>query len=96
MTRAIKIGKHYFKYDRDKAVVKMYSKIKNADELAEMKKDNEEWQAKYGHDLWDLEDDLIYLDGAGLSREHWDNKEARRAYLEQFEYDHECELQYLV
>lgn len=96
MTKAIKYGKHYYKYDRENAVVKMYMKL-SAKELKEMEQDNIEWQSKYGKDLWDIVDgNLIYIDGAGLSREHWDNKEAREGYLAEMEMEYEEEVSFFV
>lgn len=96
MTDAIMVGKHYFKYDREQAIVRMYSKLKD-NEFAEMRQDNIEWQKKYGKNLWDIDEDgLFYLDGAGLMREHWDDEEAREEYLIGMEMDWEDDTSYLV
>ena len=94
--KIVKVGKHYFKYDREHAIVKMYSKLVGQ-ELKEMLKDNAEWQEKYGRNLFDIEDgNLFFLDSAGLCRENWENAEARRAYLEEMNMDFEEELMYLI
>jgi nuclear transport factor 2 (NTF2) superfamily protein len=96
MTKAVKVGKHYFKYDREMAIVRMYYKPKD-EELQEMIADNKEWQKKYGKNLWDIDEDgLMYIDGAGLRRENWDNKDARNEYLAEMEADFEEEANYLM
>lgn len=76
-----KMGKHYFKYDYENAVVrKMYKP--SAAELREMIADNEEWKAKYNKPLWDIDENgMTEITSAGLSRENWENKESRREYL---------------
>ena len=80
-SKVYKMGKHYFKYDYDNAVVrKMWKPSKK--ELAEMLADNEEWQAKYGKDLWDIDENgMTEITSAGLSRANWENKESRNEYL---------------
>ena len=94
--KVVKVGKHYFKYDREHAIVKMYSKLV-VQELKEVQADNEEWQKKYGEDLFEIEDgNLLFLDEAGLRRENWDNAEARRAYLEGFNDQLEEEVMYMI
>ena len=43
---------------------------------------NKEWQAKYGKDLWDIDENgMLEITSAGLSRENWENKESRAEYL---------------
>ena len=96
MTKAVKVGKHYFKYDREQAIVRMYWKPKK-EELEEMIADNKEWQEKHHSNLWDIDEDgLMYIDGAGLRRENWDNKAARNEYLAEMEADYEEEARYMM
>ena len=78
----VKIGRHYFKYDRENAIVSMMWKP-TAAELKNMEADNAEWIKNFGHPLWDLDENgLEEMDSIGLSRESWDDPEARREYLE--------------
>jgi len=86
-----KRGKRTFRYDFDRAVVEYVAK---AD--PEMLEDNAEWQAKYGKNLWDIDDDgYMVVDSAGLSRANWKNKESRNYYLDEWNYelDEECAYQ---
>lgn len=87
-SRVYKVGKHSFRYDYDNHVVEC---VEKADK--EMLKDNEEWQKKYGKNLWDI-DELGYVEffSAGLMLENWKNQEARREYLEEWaaELDYEA------
>lgn len=79
----VKIGRHYFRYDNETAEVRMMWKPKAA-ELREMQADNAEWMEKFGHPLWDGidPDGLVEMDRIGLSRENWNDPEARSEYLE--------------
>lgn len=89
----VKLGKHYFKYDRDHAMVMMMLKP-SASELKDMLQDNAEWMEKFGEPLWNLdENNLCEIDRIGLSRESWDDPEARTAYLEDWDADTEAEAQ---
>lgn len=77
-SRITKCENRRFRYDYDKRVVEVVEKATD-----EMRKDNEEWRAKYGGDLWQIgEDGYVILDTIGLRPENWDNKEARMGYLE--------------
>lgn len=71
-----------FRYDRDYAVVEYVGKLN-----AEMERDNEEWIQKYGHPLWEVEEGMVVYDTIGLSRENWDDPEAREEYLEGWCFD---------
>lgn len=54
---------------------------------AQEKKDNEEWIAKFGKPLWDIDESgYLLIDSIGLSRENWKDKEARNEYLEEYCY----------
>ena len=87
-----KIGKKTFRYDEKNAIVEYVSKA-----TPEMYADDEEWFAKYGKPLWGIDDDgYIVLDSAGLSREHWKNRESRIEYLTEWTYEIEDEVAYLM
>lgn len=89
----VKLGTHYFKYDRDHGIVSMMYKP-SASELKSMKQDNAEWLEKYGSLLWDLDENgLCEIDQAGLLPENWDDPEARTGYLEDWEADIAAETQ---
>jgi len=69
--------KKSFQYDRKRAVV-LYVAKAGIEEIA----DNQEWVAKYGKPLFEIQEDgYMIIDSIGLSRENWDNKEARDEYL---------------
>lgn len=69
-----------FRYNFDNATVECISK---ADE--EMLKENEEWQAKYGKDLWDIDaDGYTVIASIGLRRENWKKKAIRDEYLSEW------------
>lgn len=79
-----------FRYDFDNATVECISK---ADE--EMLKDNEEWQAKYGKVLWDIDaDGYTIIATIGLRRDNWKKKAVRDEYLSEwcFELDEEAAI----
>lgn len=72
-----KVGKRMFRYDAERCVVQFVSKA-----TPDMYDDDREWMRKYGRPLWGIDaDGYIVLDSAGLSREHWEDKEARIMYL---------------
>lgn len=93
----VKLSQHYFRYDNEAAEVRMMWKPKVA-ELLEMQADNAEWMEKYGRLLWDgIDDDgLVEMDRIGLSREHWNDPEARMEYLSGWADDVEAECSYLA
>lgn len=71
-----------FRYDFENAIVEYVSKA-----TAEEKKDNEEWTAKYGKPLWEIDESgYMIVDSIWLSRENWKDKEARNEYLEEYCY----------
>lgn len=79
-----------FKYDFEHSIVEYVCKA-SKEELA----DNEEWQKKFGKDLWDIDEaGYIVIDSAGLRAENWKNKEVRDEYLDEwlFELRAECEV----
>jgi len=87
-----KIGKKVFRYNRSKAVVEFVDKA-----TKDMYEDDNEWIVKYGHPLWNIDaDGYIVLDSAGLSCEHWDDKDARIEYLTEWVYEIDAEVSYLV
>lgn len=77
-SKPYKRGKKLFRYDFDNGMVEYICK---ADE--EMLKDNEEWVAKYGKPLWDVDaDGYCIVDAVGLRAENWKDKESRDCYLD--------------
>ena len=75
-----KIGKKTFRYTN--GVVEYVAKA-----TPDMYDDDKEWMEKYGHPLWGIKDGYVVLDSAGLSKEHWNDKEARTEYLTGWAYD---------
>lgn len=72
-----------FRYNFDRCLVEYVSKA-SKEELA----DNEEWQQKYGRNLWDIDENgYIVIDAVGLRPENWKNKEARDGYLDEWIFD---------
>ena len=81
MKNVVKLGEHYFKYDQAHGIVSMMFKP-SASELKMMEADNAEWSAKFGRNLWEIDENgLCEIDSAGLSRENWNDPESRRSYL---------------
>lgn len=71
--------KKLFRYDYENCVVQWVSPL-----TAEMKADNEEWQRKYGEDLWEVEEGMVVNDSIGLRPENWKNKDMRNEYLDEW------------
>jgi len=85
--------KKSFQYDRKRAVV-LYVAKAGADEIAD---NNQEWMDKYSKPLFEIQDDgYMVIDSIGLSREHWDDKEARNEYLNEWCMQMEEELSYMI
>lgn len=85
---------HYFVYDYENGLVHYITKITDS-----MKEDNEEWQSKYGEDLWkpmEGVEGFTEIDAAGLSKENWDDVSQRRYYLSVYIEDLNGELQYMI
>lgn len=85
-----------FRYDYDHCVVEVVSKA-GAEEIA----DNEEWQSKFGKNLWDIDEaGYIVHDSVGLRPENWKNKEVRDEYLDEWIFEFreavEIELAYVI
>lgn len=76
-SRVCKVRKRMFRYNYERCVVEYVFKVNK-----EMLADNVEWQAKYGKDLWEIEDGYCVADAVGLRKENWNNKELRLPYLE--------------
>ena len=87
-----KIGNRLFRYNAEKCIVEYVDKA-----TPDMYEDDAEWMVKYGHPLWGIDKDgYIVLDSAGLSKEHWDNKEDRIMYLTEWNAEIGGEVAYLV
>ena len=87
-----KVGKRMFRYNADKCIVEWVEKAS-----ADMYEDDARWIAEHGRPLWGIDKDgYIVLDSAGLSREHWDDEDARTMYLTEWNYEISDEVDYLV
>lgn len=79
-SKPYKLNGKTFRYDFDHCMVAYITK---AD--PEMLKDNEEWQEKYGCNLWDIDKDgYIELMSVGLARKNWTRKAVRNEYLNEW------------
>ena len=69
-----------FQYDYDNSLVLWVCKA-----TEEEINDNKEWQAKYGKNLWDINNDgYIEIQSVGLMKSNWTNKSNRDSYLDQW------------
>lgn len=84
-SKIYKVGKKSFRYNYDEAMLEWVSNI-----TKRIKKDNEEWQKEFGHDMWDIVDGKVVNDRIGLMRENW--KDSPEYWCEQYagELDEEC------
>lgn len=82
-----KLGGKMFRYNFDRSTVEYVAKA-GKDEL----KDEAEWMQKYGEPLFGIDrDGYMVIDSIGLSRENWENHEARDGYLRGWAQDLEAE-----
>ncbi len=82
-----KLGGKMFRYNFDRSTVEYVAKA-GKDEL----KDEAEWMQKYGEPLFGIDrDGYMVIDSIGLSRENWENREARDGYLSAWAADLEAE-----
>lgn len=87
-----KVEGKLFRYNREHAIVEYITKATD-----DMYEDNVEWQAKFGRDLWDIDEDGYFvMDSIGLMRESWDNKEVRVEYLTEWAWELEAEVNEIV
>lgn len=87
-SRAYKLRGKLFRYDFDNGMVEY---IYKAD--AEMRKDNEEWMARWNKPLWEIDEHGYFVaDSVGLRRENWKDKESRDYYLSTWLDDMAAEL----
>ena len=81
-----------FRYNFDRCVVEYVAKA-GEEEL----KDEAEWLERYGSPLFGLDaDGYMVLDSIGLSRENWENREARDGYLSGWVLDLDAEASRLA
>ena len=79
-----------FRYDYENCLVE---RVYKADK--EMLADNEEWIAKYGKPLFDIDEKGYEVIAAvGLSVENWRNKEVRNEYLDGWIWEMNEEVRY--
>lgn len=71
------LGSMMFRYDYENAVVELVFSPTEEDKAI-----NREWVEKYNKPLFELSDGLIVADAIGLSRENWEDPEAREEYLD--------------
>lgn len=84
--------KKSFQYNRERATV-LYVAKATTEEIA----DNQEWMKKYGEPLFEIQADrYMVINSVGLSRENWDDKEARDEYLYGWCMEMEEELAYMT
>ena len=92
LSKPYKYNDKLFRYNFDTGEVQYISK---ADK--EMLEDNEEWQVKYGRNLWDIDaEGYIILGTVGLHPDNWKNKAARDEYLSGWCIDLDAETQSLA
>lgn len=87
-----KVNGKAFRYDYKHACVQYVSKVD-----AETLEENENWIKEFGHPLFHIDSTgyIVNLE-AGLQIEHWTNREARAEYLEEWSYEIEEEIRYMI
>jgi len=87
-SKPYKIGKHLFRYDFTHCVVENIAKA-DEDDI----KLDKEWKETHGYSLLDIDvEGYMILSVAGLSKENWRNKAARKEYLNEWiaDIEEEC------
>ncbi len=86
-----KVGGRLFRYKEERAIVEFIEEA-----TPDMYKDDEEWIEKHGYPLWDIDaEGYIVLDSVGLSKENWEDDEARMNYLTEYANEIDSEIAYL-
>lgn len=75
-SKVYKLDGKMFRYNFDRSTVEYVAKA-GKEEL----KDEAEWMQKHGEPLFGIDHDGYMIDSIGLSRENWENREARDGYL---------------
>lgn len=76
-----------FRYNYDDSMVEYVHKASEEDVA-----DEAEWLEKYGKPLFHIDSDgYMVIDSIGLSRENWENREARNGYLTSWAMDLDAE-----
>ena len=93
LTRPYKRGTSLFMYDKDNCIVWYVAKM-----TAENKAENVEWNKRWGKNLYDTDPtgEYMLIDGVGLRKENWRNREARDEYLDLWLCEMEEEMAYLL
>jgi hypothetical protein len=78
--------KREFRYDEEHSMLQWVTQL---DE--QMIQDNLEWNAKFGHDLWESKDGYCVIHEIGLSSENW--HDAPGYWVERFNEEIDWELQ---
>lgn len=91
-TKPIKHNGKLFRYDYEQCEVEYVHKATKQE-----REENEEWLKTNGKPLFEIDADGYYvLDSIGLSKENWRNKENRTAYLDEYCFNLDEELAYMV
>lgn len=86
-SKVYKLDGKMFRYNFDRSTVEYVAKA-GKEEL----KDEAEWMQKHGEPLFGIDHDgYMVIDSIGLSRENWENREARDGYLSAWAADLEAE-----
>ena len=88
-SRVKKVGSRRFRFNYDRCVLEYVVKPS-----AEVLADNVEWREKYGHDLWEIENGYVVIDGIGLGRESW--KENPEYWCEVYSEELDCEIRNMM
>lgn len=86
-SKCVRVGKRLFRYNYEHGVVEYVYKFDK-----EMQRINEEAQCE----VFENDGGYCVADSVGLRRENWENKVARREYLEDYSYDLDEEYAYMT
>lgn len=87
-SRVYKLDGKLFRYNFGNSTVEYIAKV-GKEEL----KDEAEWMQKHGEPLYGVDHDgYMVIDSIGLSRENWENREARDGYLLAWSQDMDAEI----
>ena len=88
-----KRGKRLFMYDEKNAIVNCVARMS-----AEEKTENEKWMESHNRPLFETDEsgEYMILDGVGLRRENWKNKEVRDSYLDMWNDELDEEMAYMM
>jgi len=70
-SRVYKVGDMRFRYDKENCILEYVRKV-DAQLGAMITRENEEWRAEFGDDLWEVREGYVVISEIGLTRESWD------------------------